>query len=103
MVRSKKLLLPSLRNGVIVINIEEGGSLSFYKVFRAQTNKAEEKVALKSSLLGNGSMHGGLPDAAAPQDPASSIFLRTEKSRRHIMEVDGEVIRTEDVISICNT
>ena len=109
----------------MVINIEDGGSLSFYKVFRATTgwnrrgslnsnndgqiheslldNNQNHPVTRSSLLLeqhDNQSSSRSDHDGATQSPLKQSIFLRQEKSRRNVMEMDEEVKAKIDKVSI---
>jgi hypothetical protein len=122
MVRSKKLLIPSLRNGVMVINIADGGSLSFYKDWGNSWN-AKRKGSSSSIANGSGSVISGLngdndmkrvsstssllelcdstnQSITINTDEKQSIFLRQSKSRRNVMQVDEETKAKIEKVSI---
>ena len=120
MLRSKKTPLSAQRNGVMVVNIEEGGSLSFYKVFRAASQFGKKNSARNSgcvesialggsgslnpvtrSLMMNTSDQDNNPSFRNPPTPeTSSIFLRTDKSRRNVMQVDDETKAKIEKVSV---
>ena len=113
MVRSKKLLISSLRNGVMVINIEDGGSVSFYKVWsgtawntlkRRASNDgpvANNNIASTPSRVSSTSSLLKLYDETRVDSVEKrSIFLRQVKSRRNIMEVDKETKAKMEKVTI---
>jgi hypothetical protein len=105
----------------MVINIEDGGSLTFYKDWGL--NKSRRGSS--GSIAGNGSVASGLNggnmkrvsstssllelyDNTANQsitidestDVKQSIFLRQSKSRRNVMEVDEETKAKIEKVSV---
>lgn len=116
MLRSKKLIIPSLRNGVMVINIEDGGSLSFYKVFRATSSCNRDGKSGSTGGMRRSSSTNSLLDcdthsmvSASMMEASSmplnggekeSIFLRKSQSRRRVMDVDEETKAKIDKVSI---
>lgn len=117
MLRSQKMI-STQRNGVMVINIEEGGSLSFYKVFRAAShfgkkNSEGSAYQVGSIALGDSASSNAFPrslmrnisdldnnPSPTPAPETSSIFLRADKSRRNVMQVDDETKARIEKVSV---
>lgn len=96
MVRAGKALpmriVAGLRNGVLVINLSDGGSLYFYKIFKRPLRYVKEHLRLnenatKTRMLGN---------EMGTQISSSSIFLRSLSSRVSIVAAAEESIFHRD-------
>lgn len=90
MVRAGKALplriVAGLRNGVLVINLADGGSLRFYKLFKKPLRYVKEHLRLNEAAS---RLSGGVESIEthlrSSLNQRNSIFLRNESSRMSIM------------------